>query len=306
MRVLSAWLLVSTLSAPALAENALPADAPPQAEQRYRIGVELYRAKKYADAAREFRVAFKLYPRSPKLAYNLARCLERSNQPTEAVEAYRRYLALAPKADDRAQVEGYIAALLETLPELVVTSEPPGARVRLDGEAREGATPLSLRVPAGSHVVQVTLGERRANRTVEVKPRQKNVVLLELPKPSGPAPQVTPEPVVEQVETADEPTKPWPWVAFGVGAAGLATGVVFSVQALDARDARDAAHDEGDVPQSRAHHDEMNEANTLSLVGYGVGAVGLAAGAALLLWGGDDEPVSWTAGPGYTGVRGRF
>ncbi len=145
MRFLSACLLVSATWSPALAQkSALPADAPAQAQQRYRIAVELYRDKEYADAAREFRIAFKLYPSSPRLAYNLARCLERSDQPAEAVEIYRRYLELAPKAEDRAQVEGYIAGRPKLACHLAPDPSRPAAlgRLRIRGVcARRPALP---------------------------------------------------------------------------------------------------------------------------------------------------------------------
>jgi hypothetical protein len=70
-----------------------------------------------------------MFPGSAKLNYNLGRTLERLGRPGEAADAFRRYLARAPDAEDRANVEGLIARLEErTLTaELVLSTQPPGA-----------------------------------------------------------------------------------------------------------------------------------------------------------------------------------
>lgn len=294
-------LLLLALGVPGVCQAAggLPDDAPPQAVQRYTIGVELYRAEKYEAAAREFRVAFKLYPKSTKLAYNLARCLERANRYGEAVDAYREYLELAPNADDRAEVEGSIAALTEELPELVLSSQPAGATVQIDGRPVEGTTPMRVRLSPGAHLLQVAIGARQAAKTVDIVAGQ-NALLLELP-PAAEATTAT-----GSVEPASPPGSVWPWVAFGVGAAGVLTGVVFTVIAADEADQRDAIGE--DTTAARDHHDAMNSANTLSLVGYGVGVAGVATGALLMVL---DDPersasISPAVGPGFVAVRGRF
>ena len=294
-------ILVFALLLPGLAsaQRALPADAPEQAVRRYKLGIELYRAKKYEAAAREFRVASKLYPTSPKLAYNLARCLERSSRYGEAVAAYERYLEIAPEADDRVQVEGFIAALLEELPELVLSSEPPGAEVQVDGNPVEGQTPLRVRIPPGAHLVRVALGPRATTKTIEITAGQ-NALFVELP---GVEPEPAPT-VVEEVEPAAEPGGIWPWATLGVGAVGLATRVAFTFVAVDEAEQRDAIG--ADTPEAREHHDAMNSANTVSLIGYGVGGLGVAAGVWLLFLDDPEATTQIAPGPGFVTVRGRF
>lgn len=99
-------------SAPAsAAPRELEPGAPPLATQRYRTGIEMYLRGDFAGAAREFKVAQAVAPDSPKLAYNLARSLERAGDVPGAVAAYRRYLEVAPQAADRADVERVLAVL---------------------------------------------------------------------------------------------------------------------------------------------------------------------------------------------------
>ncbi|MCA9560913.1 MAG: hypothetical protein KC583_20335, partial [Myxococcales bacterium] len=86
------------LATPAAANTrALGAGAPEAAEQRYQIGLQMYRAGRFAEAAREFRVALTMVPDSARLAYNLARSLERSDQLEAAIEHYQLYLRLSPR-----------------------------------------------------------------------------------------------------------------------------------------------------------------------------------------------------------------
>jgi len=96
---------------PATENRGLEAGAPAAANQRYLVGIDLYRKGEFSAAALEFRVALQLFPTSAKLSYNLARSLERAGALGEAIAEYRNYLALAPNAADRVDVERVIAAL---------------------------------------------------------------------------------------------------------------------------------------------------------------------------------------------------
>jgi tetratricopeptide (TPR) repeat protein len=115
------------------APRELEPGAPPLATQRYRTGIEMYLRGDYAGAAREFKVAQALAPDSAKLAYNLARSLERAGDVPGAVVAYRRYLAVAPQATDRADVERVLAVLEREAAPAPASAEP--ARPDLVAEA---------------------------------------------------------------------------------------------------------------------------------------------------------------------------
>ena len=78
----------------------LEAGAPQLANQRYLQGREDYRAGRISEAATAFQRALDVFPESPRLAFNLARSLERLGRLGEAAAAYRRYVELLPLAED--------------------------------------------------------------------------------------------------------------------------------------------------------------------------------------------------------------
>jgi tetratricopeptide (TPR) repeat protein len=102
-------------------------DAPAMAKQRYTIGAQLYRQGRYAEAAREFQVAQAIMPNSAKLAFNVARSLERSGELQAAYEMYGRYLELETDPKQRRQVMLVRAVLKETLDPQEPGPQPKGA-----------------------------------------------------------------------------------------------------------------------------------------------------------------------------------
>ena len=81
-----------------------------------------------------------------------------------------------------------------------------------------------------------------------------------------------------------------PWIAFGIGAAGLGVGTYFLTENRSKRDEADGICGAGPCPAAR--RDEIVEldkdadsAATVAWIGYGVGATGVIAGAVLLIVG---------------------
>ncbi len=111
----------------------------------------------------------------------------------------------------------------------------------------------------------------------------------------GPAQAAPPEPVVAgpKPEKAEGPSglrKAAPFIAFGVGAAGLAVGTVFLLKNRGDRDDADAICASGRCPAARRAEVQdldasADKAQTFSMIGYGVGAAGVIAGAVLLVLG---------------------
>jgi tetratricopeptide (TPR) repeat protein len=83
-----------------------------EAKQHFVDGRTHYAAGEFADAADHFVRAYEL-THAPELLYNLARCYERLGEKQRAAEQYQMYLRMSPDADDRAEVEQKIAALVE-------------------------------------------------------------------------------------------------------------------------------------------------------------------------------------------------
>jgi tetratricopeptide (TPR) repeat protein len=98
---------------------------------------------------------------------------------------------------------------------------------------------------------------------------------------------------------------PWAWLAFGIGAAGLGTGIAFGVKALDDEDAHHRATT--GAAKARTRDDAERDA-LLANIGWGVAAAGAAAGVTLwLLDGRSDGPAAApTAGGAIFGWSGAF
>lgn len=100
------------------------------ATQHYERGAQLFGRDQFAEAAREFQLAYDM-SRNLGLLYNLARAQERANDIDGALESYRRYRDAGCPQGSRVEVEAAIAALelrqRERLPHLPthVETTPP-------------------------------------------------------------------------------------------------------------------------------------------------------------------------------------
>jgi hypothetical protein len=110
----------------------------------------------------------------------------------------------------------------------------------------------------------------------------------------------------------------WPaYTAFGVGAAGLVVGAIFLVEDLSVRSTL-AGECPGTMTCSDASRvDRQHTAQLLTIVGFGVAAVGVGIGTALLLTGGSPTAsapgsvsravrVTPRIGVGWVGIGGAF
>jgi hypothetical protein len=127
-----------------------------------------------------------------------------------------------------------------------------------------------------------------------------------LPMASGPTlAETQPAPPSSSVQ------RTWGWVALGVGAAGLLTGVVAGIDVLTNSGLRDNCPG-GTCDPSKVGSDSISSYNsmrTLSTVGFIVGGIGTAAGVTLLLWAPKQEQGPRAAlwlGPSSMGVKGAF
>ncbi|MCB9540667.1 MAG: PEGA domain-containing protein [Myxococcales bacterium] len=307
LRILAAFVLALLSSAPCAPASAadgptLGRDAPPVAEERYQIGRTLYLDGHFAEAAAEFRTAFDLYPSSPRLAYNLARAEERAGRTEAAIDAYRKYLALAPHAADAWQVRGVVDSLERRRTQETVTlrvrTTPPGAAVRLDGEAL-GPAPVERTLPPGRFRVQAHLpGHAEASQTVRAAAGAALDVHLVLPPDGATAPAVT------GARSTASPAPVLGWTVLGVGATALAVGTWQAVEAASIRD------DVGALPPGeRGRYDELSSdydrARLVGGVGLGVGAAAVGVGLWLVL---RDAPADVTVSATPRGglVRGSF
>ncbi len=123
-----------------------PAELRAQAEAAIRAG-EGVRALMLLEQA------YALQP-DPALIANQGLVYERMGQFAKAAEAFARYLETEPPPGKRVAAE---AALDRLRPELLLDSEPAGARVFFDGAVAAGRTPLKSRLVAGAHTIRLEL-----------------------------------------------------------------------------------------------------------------------------------------------------
>ena len=111
-RVVAALLLIGAPCA-AKAET----DGAKRARELFHEATRLYAAGDWTEAATRFEGALELADR-PSLHFNLARTYERLGRRRDAGREYRAYLAGAPEAPDRADVEAALTRLEESELEL--------------------------------------------------------------------------------------------------------------------------------------------------------------------------------------------
>jgi hypothetical protein len=146
------------------------------------------------------------------------------------------------------------------------------------------------------------------------------------PEPAAaPPPSSSPAPVDQgPAEPADDKSglRVGSYVAFGVGIVGVAAGTLFTLQSVNKRNEADDKFEEcgGETgcrtgnplaDEVAALDDDARSAQTLGIVGFAVGGVGLAVGTTLFILssGGGSEKQAGVVpyvGLGTAGLKGRF
>ncbi|HVK85416.1 MAG TPA: tetratricopeptide repeat protein [Kofleriaceae bacterium] len=170
-----------------------------------RAASEAFIAAVAADQKGDLRAALGLYTKAfaisphPSTAYNMADVQLRLNQVKEAMKSYETYLALAPSAPDRADVERLLQKLVEGPAVLTVkttmASDPSSVSfkwmyVLVDGVIvkKPGVAPieseqprLNFDVAPGEHLVEVISDVTYGRRACVVKPAERNECLMTAP-----------------------------------------------------------------------------------------------------------------------------
>jgi len=254
--------------------------------------------------------------------FNLADCWEHLGRTASAQALFIGAAASAKAAGqvDREQVLRDRAAALEPrIPRLVIEVEDPDpklvvkrAELPLDSEAYGKAKAVD---PGSYEIVAKSPGKKPWQQTVAV-PAGAGVVTVAVPRLEALEPKVEPPP-------APKKDKPKPTQVSGspltdrrsrgpslgvlglgaVGVGGLAVGTIMAVRYSSANsDAKKICPGSFDctTQQISAHDrkvDDARTARTWTYVGFGVGAVGLGAAAALLLFPQNSGESAWVASP---------
>jgi hypothetical protein len=259
------------------------ADDPPRTDKDVardiaRRGAEYFDDHDWERAREHFHRAYQIV-QAPTLALMEARALVRLGRLAEATDAYSR--AATATFDDgnepfrKASVEAKeeLARLVPKVPsiQVLVPDVRPRPVVQVDGNPIFGATPIS--VNPGTHVVTIVRpGLSETWQSVTLVEGERRAIAVAPPTPEAPAPRV-----------GSNSLSPLMWTAFGVGGAGIATGIVTGAIALDRKAKLDeicaaAACPPGSEQDIRDYH----HWRTASWVGYLVGLGGLASGAVIV------------------------
>jgi hypothetical protein len=143
------WLASSTAAA---------GDGRPEAQEHFMLGVEHVKEKRWEPALAEFQRSYDALP-TRAARKNIAVCLRELGRFDEALDAYAGLLRDFGRDLSRAErdaIDADVAQLRRFLGELVVSSDPPGAAVFVDGRER-GTTPLAAPIPVavGTRAVRV-------------------------------------------------------------------------------------------------------------------------------------------------------
>jgi hypothetical protein len=299
-------------------------------------GKDAFDAKEYARAADLLRRAYALVP-APTIALYEGQSLTRLGRMVEAEEAFMRAMrtpidAHSPEQFRKAKrdAEQELSALRPRIPKVTIVVTGPGAGtpnlgVALDGKAVKNAV-LGVEMPIdpGDHVLTTGAGGERKEVTFSIAEAERKSVEIEALAPTDAAAPVAPPPPPAAPPPPEPPPpakpastwqKPAALVAGGIGVAGLATGIVTGLLAgarheTAEKECPNRVCAEGSAGANAL--ESFRSLRTISTIGYVVGGVGLAGGAALFLLAPSSQPaanaskVQVFVGAGSAGVMGAF
>jgi hypothetical protein len=237
--------------------------------------------------------------------------------------------------DMRTSVEQLIAKAHEFVGKVTLVSEPPSAKLLVDGKEPQVEADGSVLLDVGTHVVSATLdGYKPTNLRISVEggvdqtvrvPMEPLLAIAAVPAIdplAGPKTAVRPEqPAPAPAAPAPPPSRPEPrtsgsnldtfaWIALGAGGAFGATSAIFWIIGDGKVD--DLEKECGNTCLDREIEDSgvrrMDTLTNVFLIATGVAAVTSGVLFGIHLGGGEEEPPSTAldVGPGRVAVRGRF
>jgi tetratricopeptide (TPR) repeat protein len=269
-----------------------------RAKQLYEDGLAAYRASKYSEAIDKLLEADRVMP-SAAFSYNIALVYQAMGDKRSALRWLRGYLRQSGNKNDRPAIDKVrsLEAELQSrgLQQVTVLSKPPGATLKIDGNAL-GITPFTMEIVPGSHQVSLVLdGYQTAQKTFELRPDRSmdlEVTLTQVAQAAAPSsaamqastpvvPSAQPVAPVTAPPPSDAPrshVRPWTWVSLSLGTALVGGAVIYELKReKDETDARSASQ----VDYQPAF-DRMHSAQTTARILAVAGSVGLVTGAVLL------------------------
>ena len=308
-------------SAAPAADNS--ANAAKKATAYFTKGVDLYNTKKFALALEQFKLSYAAVP-SPNSHLYIARCIAKLG---DAHAGYAEFDKVIAEATERGKTEDkYLRTrdsareerdeLLSKVALVTINVVHPGPTtvVRIgDTEVPREQWDKPFAVPPGAVEAKISAGDRLIDsKSATINAGQSQTLVLD----AAAAPVVATGPGGEQPTTKGGKSSLRP-VGIALGAVGVAGFAMFAVAGSMSKSTYSKLEKDCGVsgPCPASHADDISAGKTqqtLANVGLIVGAVGVAAGATLIvlsLGKSKSAPAPTTGlvvGPGYLGVNGRF
>jgi hypothetical protein len=272
------------------------ADEGALAEQLFRDGQSLMKAKQYDEACPKLAESQRLDPSTGTLL-NLAVCHQQEGKLASAWNEFNEVIALARKdgRDDRVDYAQKRLAEVEPLLSKLIIDVSDGVRVKgltvmFDGtEVRQAAWGVALPVDPGAHQITVTApGKKEWSAAVKVTGEAQGLKVAVPQLENGP-----PEDKATKAEQGErEPVAPAQsgktqrMVGLGVGIFGVVAVGLGSAFGVDAMKKKQTANEEGcddNVCPNDAGdvRDQAKASGTISTVAFAVGAAALGTGLVL-------------------------
>lgn len=260
-------------------------------------GKKAYDNGNFETSLEEFQRAFELL-RHPDFMYRVALAHDRLGNLKKAVEAYRRFLEMAPNADDRKKIERTIEELEDRLektrPTISVDTHPSGADVYLDGESRpRGVTDLDVDVEPGRHDLVIRKnGFQLVERTIDIERGEQVSLELELTPREPPESEGDSHSNESARTSSSTPVGPIVLLSLAGVSAGGAVAAGFQYDHFLAKSNRHQGQDED------AFNRAATRAETWQGIAWTVGAFAGATATAGIIWlilrnpGGNSEQAS--------------
>jgi hypothetical protein len=285
-RVVSSWVLCAALATSAAA--AAQGRDPVAAEALFKQGRTAAEAGNYKQACAKFYESNRLDP-AVGTVFNIADCEEKQGHVATAYTKFQEVLQQLTPPDDRIPIAQKRLALLDKrVPKLTIqlaAGAPEGTRVSRD-DVTLGAASLGTPLPVdpGTHVISVSApGTRTRALSVSIaEGRQRSIEVA--PGPALPAGSNAHD-TGGSARAHGSDHRTLGYVIGGVGVAGLAVGAITGAMVLGKKSTVDNNCDAA-KRCNQTGLDAASSGHTLGIVtttGFIVGAVGVAAGAWLVL-----------------------
>lgn len=228
-------------TAPAGAKPAAPAGAKPAAKGKTALqrAKDAQKAGDHATALEEYKAAL-AEKETPEAQLGLAQTQDALKDYPAAVASYEKFLAAVPKAmiKDGETAKARSAEIQQMPATLKISSAPEGATITVDEKLQEAKAPTSIEVPAGKHVVTLSMkGYDATTQEVETTFASTVEVNGELKETPPPPVARAPAPVaIAKTEAPPPPVKPRSkipaFITGGIAVAALGVGTGFGIRAL--------------------------------------------------------------------------